>query len=74
VNQDAMKELRLGELKNALGLVSADVAARVARCLPGFFANVKTSMQARRAHLAAALKVLAKELEAEAENVLKESQ
>lgn len=72
MNQEVLEQLRMAEVKNALGIVSADVAARVAKCLPGFFDTIKQSMPARRASLAAGLKALAKELEREAEAILGE--
>lgn len=58
---DALHQLRLGEIKNAAGLIAAETVAAVTG-LPIFYDALKLPMPARRALLAAALKTVAGEL------------
>lgn len=69
MSPDAFEQVKLGELRYALGFISTDAAASVSRALPPFYENLKKPMHVRREYLSAAIKVLAKELERIAEEI-----
>ena len=69
MNDEAMKELRLGELKNALRIVVAEVVAEVEKTVPCYTAILKMFPSGRKDQLAVALQTAARLLDVEAEQL-----
>ncbi len=71
-HKDFNHELQIGELRNAVGIITSGIAARIAQTgLPMYSDAIKASMPNRRASVAVVLKVIAKELESASEELLK---
>jgi hypothetical protein len=68
---DAMKQVRIGEVRNAISIIGAVTAARVSRAMPAYSDVLQMSMPVRRVLVATTLKVIAKELDRVADGLLK---
>ena len=66
----AMTQVRLGEIRNALGIIAAAVGNEVCRTQPMYSDILRLSVDRRRIQLVIALKSMASELELVAQKVL----
>ena len=58
----ALKQLRIGELRNALTLIIADVSGEVARSMPLYSDVLRMPMENRRSELRVAIRTVAANL------------